>query len=181
MPWLLGRQPGPALVQVSLNSSEFSEPHERCIFNLFRDHRSREVESFPTVKGPQDVNTSRFACRQLRQLNGARHRPFAHNGDSARNNKLAQLRYHAAHAPYEARPCIRSILRATVNEVDEKGFADMSEVVSLARLHDVPLQLLDLNLCPFDSHLVLGRVSYIFSPSHHVMVVHQFNANICCA
>ncbi len=155
MPWLLGRQSGPSLVQVSLNSSEFSEPHERCIFHLFRDHRSRDVEFFPSITGPQDVNTSRYAHRQFRRLNAAKHRPFAHNADGARNNKLAHLRYLSASTSYEARPCMRSILNAAVSEVDEKGAVDMSEVVSLARLNEAPLQLLDINLSSFDTHPAL--------------------------
>lgn len=156
MPWLLGRQPGPSLVQVSLNSSEFSEPHERCIFNLYVDHRSREMDFFPSIAGPQDINTSRLAHRKLHELNAARHRPLAHNDASARNNELAQLRYLSAiEQPYEARPSIRSILRAAVAEVDDKGFLDMYEVVSLARFQEAPL---DIKLRSFDTHPVLNMV-----------------------
>ena len=160
MPWLLGRPPGPFLVQVSLNSSEFSEPHERCIFHLFRDHRRRERECFPRLTGPQDVNTSRIASRRLHQLNAARHRPLAHDDASARNNDLAQFEYLSADAqPYEAQPSIRSILRAAVCEVDEKGLIDMSEVVSLARLQEAPVELLNINLPSFDTHPILAKTS----------------------
>ena len=156
MPWLLGRQPGPSLVQVSLNSSEFSEPHERCVFNLYVNHRSREINFFPSIAGPQDINTSRLACRKLNELNAARHRPLAHNDASAHNNALAQLRYVCAvEQPYETRPSIRSILHAAVSEVDEKGFLDMYEVVSLARLQETPL---DIEVHSFDTHPALNMV-----------------------
>lgn len=160
MPWLLGRPPGPFLVQVSLNSSEFSEPHERCIFYLFRDHRRRDRGCFPRLTGPQDINTSRIASRKLHQLNSARHRSLAHDDSSARNNDLAQLHYLFADAqPHEARPSMRSILRAAVSEVDEKGLIDMYEVVSLARVQERPVELLNVNMPSFDAHPLLTQRS----------------------
>jgi len=170
MPWLLGRQPGPFLVQVSLNSSEFSEPHERCIFCLFRDHRTRDRDYFPRPTGPRDVNTSRAAIRKLNQLEAARHRRLAHSNSCARNNDIAYFQYLSAVAqPHEARPSIRSILQAAVTEVDDKGLVDMSEVMSLARMQEVPFELLHTSIPSYDQHPLLCGHQSEASPTHHLV------------
>lgn len=154
MPWLLGHEPGQFLVQCSLDGSDFSEPHEQCLFMLYADHRNHR-DAFPLICGPDDVSTSRDAWRQWRDLHDARHRPLALSVDTARNNSRASRvvarALTRAHVPT---PSLRAILKALVAAVEDSSShsIDLTAIPAVARSLEAPLRGLD-DLPNFDDQL----------------------------
>ncbi|KAJ8599897.1 hypothetical protein CTAYLR_002816 [Chrysophaeum taylorii] len=156
MPWL--HQQGQFLVQTSLNSSEFAEPDEQCLFTLYSDHRAHVRDLFPAIHGPEDVATSKNACRLWRELQASRHRPLATSPETMRNNDRARGYYEsAADKPHVVRPSLRAILKAIAEEVDEKECVNLAGVADVAREREAPLQgLADHQVPSFDAHPALA-------------------------
>lgn len=159
MPRLLGQQQGQFLVQLSLNMTEFTSPHEQCIFTLYAEHRSHVRGLFPVINGPEDVATSREACRQWRDLQSSRHRQLAGSPDTARNNKRALAFYSfASTRAHIVRPSLRAVLKAIAAEVDEKNCVNLREILAVARECEAPLQG-PRPLPSFDGHPALQWAS----------------------
>jgi hypothetical protein len=121
--------PGIYLVQVSLNSSEWSEPHEESCFEVFENTRGgahrRGATLLPhllVVRGPADSNSSKAAWRILKSLMKASKRRLAHNDAAATNNARVRKELLLAETvPHLPRPSLGAVARVAAQQVDEHG------------------------------------------------------------
>jgi len=157
--------PGVYLVQVSLNSAEWSQPHESSCFEIFENVRGgahrRGAALLPqllVVRGPADSNSSKAAHRLLKNLLQAGKRHLAHNDTAATNNARARKELvHAETVAHLSRPSLGAVARVAAHQVDEHGSLaiDEAELLHLARLSEAPKPFLALDLPSFEGHPLL--------------------------
>ena len=166
MPWLLGLKPGQFLVQASLNAKEFSDPHDRCLVELYSDSRTPITDVFPIVRGPSDVATSREATKQWRDIQASRHRPLARNEYAARNNARAAEIYEAAIAkPHAPRPSMDAVLKALSEALGSSESVNLTAIVKSAKETEEPFPA-NFPLPCLDNHPILNEDDTSLAPQN---------------